>query len=326
MAKRARMMTAEDVVDELDLQDDYDDFDEPMMPGSDDEFSDCDLDEEDNIASDEEDDQQTTPPSPTQQASTPPALPTNWTSNLTPLTIGDFKSSVGPTVPVPETASEVFGLMFTPSFLDTIVEQSNIYARQVMGEEKYDSWEKVTREEIRAYLGFSILMGVAHLPALDDYWSSNPTLHYSPTADRISRDRFREISRYLHFVDNASLPERGSPGYDRLGKVRPVIDHLTKTFNDLYEPHREVAVDEAMINFTGRSSVKQYMPMKPVKRGIKVNTWHTDHKSVHIDIQTHGCCSHTHMYSAFTQNHMHIIPTLFHKQTNHYTHIPACTK
>ena len=72
--------------------------------------------------------------------------------------------------------------------------------------------------------------------------------------------------------------------------------------------------------------VKQYMPMKPVKRGIKVNTWHTDHKSVHIDIQTHGCCSHTHMYSAFTQNHMHTIPTLFHKQTNHYTHIPACTK
>lgn len=30
-------MTAEDVLDELDLEDD---FDEPMMPGSDDEFSD----------------------------------------------------------------------------------------------------------------------------------------------------------------------------------------------------------------------------------------------------------------------------------------------
>ena len=92
-------------------------------------------------------------------------------------------------------------------------------------------------------------MGVTHLPALDDYWSSDPTLHYSPIADRISRDRFREISRYLHFVDNASLPERGSPGYDRLGKVRPVIDHLTKTFNDLYEPHREVAVDDDQVHW-----------------------------------------------------------------------------
>lgn len=270
MAKRARLMTAEDVMDELDLEDDYEDFDEPMMPGSDDEFSDCDLEDEDD--EDFSDDEQTTPPSPTQQASsTTPALPTDWSSNLTSLTIGDFSSSVGPTVPVPETASEVFDLMFTPSFLDTIVEQSNLYAEQVMGQEKYASWEKITTDELRAYLGFCILMGVTHLPALDDYWSTDPTLHYSPIADRISRDRFREITRYLHFVDNTTLPERGSPGYDRLGKVRPVIDHLSERFTDLYEPHKEVAVDEAMIKFTGRSSVKQYMPMKPIKRGIKVH-------------------------------------------------------
>ena len=91
-------------------------------------------------------------------------------------------------------------------------------------------------------------------------------------AERISRDRFREISRYLHFVDNTSLPSRGSPGYDRLGKVRPVIDHLAEKFTSLYEPHKEVSVDEAMIKFTGRSSIKQYMPMKPIKRGIKVYT------------------------------------------------------
>ena len=270
MAKRARLMTAEDVMDELDLEDDYEDFDEPMMPGSDDEFSDCDLEDEDD--EDFSDDEQTTPPSPTQQASsTTLALPTDWSSNLTSLTIGDFSSSVGPTVPVPETASEVFDLMFTPSFLDTIVEQSNLYAEQVMGQEKYASWEKITTEELRAYLGFCILMGVTHLPALDDYWSTDPTLHYSPIADRISRDRFREITRYLHFVDNTTLPERGSPGYDRLGKVRPVIDHLSERFTDLYEPHKEVAVDEAMIKFTGRSSVKQYMPMKPIKREIKVH-------------------------------------------------------
>ena len=172
---------------------------------------------------------------------------------------------------VPETASEVFDLTFTPSFMDMIVEQSNLYAKQVMGEEKYASWEKISREELGAYLGFCILMGIAHLPALDDYWSTDSTLHYSPIADRISRDRFREINRYLHFVDNTTLPKRGSPGYDRLGNVWPVIVHLSKRFTDLYEPHKEVAVDEAMIKFTGHSSMKQYMPMKPIKQGIKVH-------------------------------------------------------
>ena len=29
-------------------------------------------------------------------------------------------------------------------------------------------------------------------------------------------------------------------------------------------------MDEAMIKFKGRSALKQYMPMKPIKRGIKV--------------------------------------------------------
>ena len=48
-----------------------------------------------------------------------------------------------------------------------------------------------------------------------------------------------------------------------------MIDELSKRFTDLYEPHRKVAVDNAMIKFTGRS-VKQYMPMKPIKHGIKI--------------------------------------------------------
>ena len=53
-------------------------------------------------------------------------------------------------------------------------------------------------------------------------------------------------------------------------KSTPLIDHFAGKFREVYHPHKEVAVDEAMIKFTGRSSVKQYMPMKPIKCGIKV--------------------------------------------------------
>ena len=41
-------------------------------------------------------------------------------------------------------------------------------------------------------------------------------------------------------------------------------------FGEIYEPNCEQAIDEAMIPFQGRSMLKQYLPMKPVKRGIKV--------------------------------------------------------
>ena len=44
MSHRERLMTTEDVLVELELGDENDDL---MMPGSDDEFSDCDLDEND---------------------------------------------------------------------------------------------------------------------------------------------------------------------------------------------------------------------------------------------------------------------------------------
>ena len=36
-----------------------------------------------------------------------------------------------------------------------------------------------------------------------------------------------------------------------------------------YDPNCENSIDEAMIKFKGRSSLKQYVPLKPIKRGIK---------------------------------------------------------
>ena len=210
------------------------------------------------------------PPHPLRHAPPfPPSTPpTQWSSVLSSVSINNFTSPVGPTVAVPESPSEVFELMFTPSLTDTIVEQTNLYAKQVMGDEKYADWDEVSVDELKAYLGFCILMGINWLPALDDCWSSDRTLRYSPIADKISRDRFREISRYLHFTDNSTLLPKGSPGYDRLGKVRPVIDHLSKQFADLYEPSKEVAVDEAMIKFTGRSAVYAYETYQARDKGV----------------------------------------------------------
>ena len=44
-----------------------------------------------------------------------------------------------------------------------------------------------------------------------------------------------------------------------------------KNFYVNYNPHRQKAVDEAMIKYKGRTSRKQYTPMKPIKRGT--NMW-----------------------------------------------------
>ena len=69
-----------------------------------------------------------------------------------------------------------------------IVKESNNYAKSAMSDEKYDKWLEITVDELKAFLGFSVLMGINHLPSLNDYWSRDPRLWYAPVADRITRD------------------------------------------------------------------------------------------------------------------------------------------
>jgi hypothetical protein len=76
---------------------------------------------------------------------------------------------------------EVFELFFTADLQQKIVDETNCYAKQVMGDVRYSSWTKITREELKTFIGFSILMGINRLPSVDDYWSKDPLLHYSPS-------------------------------------------------------------------------------------------------------------------------------------------------
>jgi hypothetical protein len=62
---------------------------------------------------------------------------------------------------------DVFELFFSADLQEEIVRESNRYAKQVMGDQQYQSWTPITVEELKAFFGFSILMGVNHLPSLD---------------------------------------------------------------------------------------------------------------------------------------------------------------
>ena len=184
--------------------------------------------------------------------------------------VEDFNEPVGAAVSVPSTVKGVFQLIFDRVLIDHIVEETNRYARTVMGESRYEKWEKIKADDIYAYFGIMIMMGLVELPSLHDYWQRDPLFNCPAIAERMARDRFLEIHKYLHFVDNSSLIPPGDPGYDRLCKVRGVLEMIEERFAALYNPSRESSIDEAMVPYKGRSSLKQYMPKKPVRRGLKV--------------------------------------------------------
>jgi len=65
-------------------------------------------------------------------------------------------------------------------------------------------------------------------------------------------------------------PKRDSPKYDKLFKLRPVLDLLNQLFKLAFSLPQYLSIDEMMIAFKGRNSMKQYIQNKPIKRGFKV--------------------------------------------------------
>ncbi|XP_063219616.1 piggyBac transposable element-derived protein 4-like isoform X1 [Bacillus rossius redtenbacheri] len=82
--------------------------------------------------------------------------------------------------------------------------------------------------------------------------------------------RFLFILRMLHLNDNTKMPERSSLNFDKLFKVRPILNHFNAVFRQVFSPSRFLSIDESMIACKGRSSFKQYLPLKPIKRGFKI--------------------------------------------------------
>lgn len=99
------------------------------------------------------------------------------------------------------------------------------------------------------------------------YWSA--VTRVSQVADNFPVGRFEKLKHNIHFVDNSTLGPKDAPGRDRLAKVRPLIDTINEQLS-LVPLEEHLSIDEQIIPFKGRSSLKQYFPEKAKKWGHKV--------------------------------------------------------
>lgn len=157
---------------------------------------------------------------------------------------------------------QYFKKYFTEDMISKIVEQTNVYAAQSGSNFLTDS------TEIEQYIGILLKMGLVKMPRYTMYWSKE--LRYSPVADMMPRTRFFELNKFVHFNDNCTaVQNRNDPLYDRYHKVRPLLCML-RTACLMTEPERKMSVDEQMIPYKGKNSLRQYLPKKPKKWGFKV--------------------------------------------------------
>ena len=74
----------------------------------------------------------------------------------------------------------------------------------------------------------------------------------------------------MHLNDNAKMPSRNDPNYDKLYKIRTLLEMLSQNFLVYYKPSEKQAIDESMVKFKGKRTLKQYNPKNSIKRGFKI--------------------------------------------------------
>lgn len=161
---------------------------------------------------------------------------------------------------------DYFTNFFSKKIIDLIVTETNRYATQKSSK----NFQPTTSTEIKAFLGVMIMMGLHPLPDFELYWSSDRFYNNPDISSTFSLNRFKKLLENLHVNDNSTAAPRDSVNFDRLHKLRPLVEHLNVIFLQQAEESGIYSVDECMVKFKGRSCMKQYMPMKPIKRGYKV--------------------------------------------------------
>lgn len=125
----------------------------------------------------------------------------------------------------------------------------------------------ITNGEMKQFLGINLVMSYLRYPRSRMYWSSEEGLRLDLIANAMPLNRFEQILRYIHFVDNYSQEQRNT---DKLFNIRPVLDTLKKTFRSAVDPEEFQSIDEQIIPFKGCLSLKQYIPNKSKPWGVKV--------------------------------------------------------
>uniref|UniRef100_A0A6Q2X0X8 PiggyBac transposable element-derived protein domain-containing protein n=1 Tax=Esox lucius TaxID=8010 RepID=A0A6Q2X0X8_ESOLU len=146
---------------------------------------------------------------------------------------------------------ELFQLFFTMDVIDTIIRNTNAYAAKRAELGKKFMWIPHVLKEFLCYIGILIYMGLINAKHLVDYWSTKDIYSFPFPRFAMSRARFLSISWNLHLCnlqeDEDNTRKMGSPGYDRLFKIKPLYGSIVSACKTYFQPQRQLSVDERMV-------------------------------------------------------------------------------
>ncbi|XP_070395386.1 piggyBac transposable element-derived protein 4-like [Dermacentor albipictus] len=173
-------------------------------------------------------------------------------SAVTPSTIKDLN-----------TALQFFKFLCPVEVFKMIREESLRYSIQCRPEKPLT----LSVEELERFVGMALYMSIIQLPSTRDYSSSS--IGHHKVADVMCLNRWEELKRFLHFNNNETFVAPAEIGHNKLHKVRTLLNKLLEQLK-IIPREEKLCIDEQIVPFKGRSSLKQYNPTKPHRWGHKV--------------------------------------------------------
>ncbi|XP_066967729.1 piggyBac transposable element-derived protein 4-like [Macrobrachium rosenbergii] len=124
-------------------------------------------------------------------------------------------------------------------------------------------WIGCTVKDIAQYLGIVMWMGIINLPKMKMFWARDKPFYSMPAfAMTMSRRKFEALGKYFHWFNRRALHKDNT---DKLVLIRPVMEYIQAKCKTLYVSQKNLSLDEGMLKWKGRLSIKLYNPQKTNK-------------------------------------------------------------
>ncbi|KAH8021364.1 hypothetical protein HPB51_015511 [Rhipicephalus microplus] len=174
----------------------------------------------------------------------------HWVKKDVPLNEGFPESELVPLVTPKEAKTPLH--MFSRLVDEELLEHLTFETNRLRVQNNKTKVKPVRIDEIRKFLEVVLYMSVVCLPFRRMYWSRQ--LRQAHVADCMPRNRFDEIISLFHAANNDNMKKKGEDGYDRLYRVRLVLEVLNKNVLGAAEMETCLAVDEMIIPFKGHAA------------------------------------------------------------------------
>ena len=208
-----------------------------------------------------------------------------WTRFLQKVTVRKFKGAKpkGPTFQIYQSPVEYFLQFFSLDLFTKLTEWTNLNLL------KTGKCALTTAQEMKAWFGIRIVMGLVRTSDYQDYWSTDPGYYNRLIATTMTRNKFDTLSKHLACADPKTNPknyllynpsqflnqkhQHDSMKNMPLYPIQPLWDDVIARCNANFNLGQHLAIDDAMIQYSGFKNSDKIltMPLGQSKACFKIH-------------------------------------------------------